>query len=108
MAVNMTPPAGPCEWCGGPQWWTIVAGVMYVKCQLGCVSLFPEDRYDFPPPDGDLDELVPKVSMERIREEGVGPPEGAAANGSDVGSECLEEPPPGFLDSLWEGTDGTC
>ena len=42
-------PAGPCEWCGGPQWWTIVSGEMYVKCQNGCVSLFPSEVYDFPP-----------------------------------------------------------
>ena len=26
---------------------------MYVKCKLGCVSLFPEDRFNFPPPDGE-------------------------------------------------------
>jgi len=46
----MTAPAGPCEWCGGPQWWTVASGVMYVKCQAGCVSLFPEERVNFDPP----------------------------------------------------------
>jgi len=40
----MSAPAGPCEWCGGPQWWTIASGVMYVKCQAGCQSLFPSER----------------------------------------------------------------
>ncbi len=39
-------------------------------------------------------------------EEGEGSPgEGSAANGSDEGSEYPGEPPPGFLDSLWEGGD---
>ena len=35
-----------------------------MKCQGGCVSLFPADRYDFPPPDGDLEHvssIVPRV-----------------------------------------------
>jgi len=60
----MTAPAGPCEWCGGPQWWTIASGVMYVKCQAGCLSLFPEDRVNFTPPDGDLEhvsDIIPRV-----------------------------------------------
>ncbi len=30
---------------------------MYVKCQGGCVSLFPRETYDFSPPDGDLEQL---------------------------------------------------
>ncbi len=71
----MTAPAGPCEWCGGPQWWTIVSGVMYVKCQLGCVSLFPEERYNFSPPDGDLEhvsEVLDRLGFGTSRgEEGV-------------------------------------
>jgi len=32
-------PAGPCEWCGGPQQWTIIAGEMYVRCVDGCLPL---------------------------------------------------------------------
>jgi len=50
----MTAPAGPCEWCGGPQWWTIVRGEMFVKCQGGCVSLWETERYNVPPPDGEV------------------------------------------------------
>jgi len=46
----MTAPAGPCEWCGGPQNWTIASGVMYVRCKAGCQSLFGEERVTIPPP----------------------------------------------------------
>ena len=35
----MSAPAGLCEWCGGPQQWTFVRGVMYVRCRLGCEML---------------------------------------------------------------------
>ena len=56
-------------------------GVMYVKCQAGCVSLFPEERFNFPPPDGvvadGLDDFG--VISEHRREEGVEPCEGGAA-----------------------------
>ncbi len=49
----MNAPAGPCEWCGGPQWWTFdTQGVMFVKCKHGCLSLFYEDL-DFPSPDSE-------------------------------------------------------
>ena len=46
----MSAPAGKCEWCGGQQSWTIHAGEMFVRCQEGCQSLFPEERIDIPPP----------------------------------------------------------
>ena len=35
----MTAPAGPCEWCGGSQQWTFIAGEMYVRCVGGCLGL---------------------------------------------------------------------
>jgi len=35
----MAAPAGPCEWCGGPQWWTVVLGEMWVSCKRGCLPL---------------------------------------------------------------------
>ena len=35
----MSAPAGPCEWCGGPQWWTTVLGEIYVACKNGCLPL---------------------------------------------------------------------
>ena len=46
----MSAPAGPCEWCGGPQQWTIHAGNMWVRCVAGCQSLWPEERVTLPPP----------------------------------------------------------
>ncbi len=35
----MSAPAGPCEWCGGPQYWTVVRGEMWVTCKGGCLPL---------------------------------------------------------------------
>jgi len=35
----MAAPAGPCEWCGGPQQWTIIRGDMYTRCVSGCMPL---------------------------------------------------------------------
>jgi len=35
----MAAPAGPCEWCGGPQWWTFITGELYVMCKSGCLPL---------------------------------------------------------------------
>jgi len=72
----MTAPAGPCEWCGGPQFWTIASGVMYVKCQGGCTSLFPEERFNFPPPNSEKSEILEREFHEGGTlgtEEGVTP-----------------------------------
>ena len=57
----MSAPAGPCEWCGGPQNWTIIRGEMYVRCIDGCLPL-------------DLEGLVPSHP---ISEEDFWTPEGA-------------------------------
>ena len=46
----MSSVAGPCEWCGGPQKWTVRNDVMYVRCALGCLGLFDEL---LPLPDGE-------------------------------------------------------
>ncbi len=35
----MAAPAGPCEWCGGPQQWTFIASEMYTRCISGCQPL---------------------------------------------------------------------
>ena len=35
----MAAPGGPCEWCGGPQLWTVIRGEMYVACRNGCLPL---------------------------------------------------------------------
>ncbi len=78
----MTAPAGPCEWCGGPQWWTFVRGVMYVRCQGGCQSLFPEERVGFSRPVGDDPlGLLSRVIVEPYRDGGVVPFVGGDAKG---------------------------
>ncbi len=99
----MNSPAGPCEWCGGPQHWTIIAGEMYVSCDGGCLPLGLEGLA----PPSDSEELVrpeetPK--MEPSEEEGVGPYEGGDArvngkHGEFLGEVVTRE----FLDTLWEG-----
>ncbi len=63
-------------------------GVMYVKCQEGCTSLFPEERFNFSPPDCVVEKL------EDLRRRGYGTmggekgvtPEGGAVNdpGADL------------------------
>ena len=50
----MSAPAGPCEWCGGPQHWTIIAGEVYVSCDEGCLPL-------------DLEGLVPPMSASELQ-----------------------------------------
>jgi len=35
----MSAPAGPCEWCGGPQLWTVIRGELCVSCRRGCLPL---------------------------------------------------------------------
>jgi len=58
----MTAPAGPCEWCGGPQWWTIIRDEMYVKCKGGCLPLPFEGEVPLPDQPGDLEPIAPIVS----------------------------------------------
>jgi len=47
----MAAPAGPCEWCQGPQQWTIIQGEMYVRCIGGCLPLALDMLV--PPPDSE-------------------------------------------------------
>ena len=78
----MTAPAGPCEWCGGPQNWTIHAGDMYVRCQAGCQSMFPWERVDIPP----VSEEGLLAALDLMEPEGgeeVLPLEGGAARVND-------------------------
>ena len=96
-------PAGPCEWCGGPQRWTIIRGDMYVSCDGGCLPLDLEGLV--PPSDSEeLVRLEQTPKMEHPREEGVVPLEGGDTDERDS-SECAveSEPPVGWLSSLWEG-----
>ncbi len=94
--------AGPCEWCGGHQAWTVIRGEVYTSCDAGCAPL-PGLGLD-PPHDS---------------EQAAGPPEdssGTRRSGegrADFGSEAnesvqeLPEPPAGWLSSMWlGGSDG--
>jgi len=100
-------PAGPCEWCGGPQTWTLIRGDVYVNCESGCLPL-PGLGLE-PPPDSE--ELVrpteesPKV--EHVGGGGVEPLEGGEARTIDKLVERPEFPTRDFLDTLWEGGDGS-
>jgi len=99
----MAAPAGPCEWCGGPQQWTVVAGEMYVRCVAGCQSLFPEG-----PATHLLDsERFPLRVLGGLLEPSgkeVGKPlEGGAAGEYRDTDEEVIEPPVGWLSTLWEG-----
>ncbi len=96
--------AGPCEWCGGPQSWTIIRGDMYVSCDGGCQPL-PLDGL-VPPPDSPELEGGPVMWVkEPIEEEGVVPCEGGDARTTVLKREYPGEPPPEFLKTLWEGSD---
>jgi len=101
-----SPPAGPCEWCGGPQNWTFHSGVMYVRCMHGCQSIFPFENLVLPPgsDEGDPNKDRRDEVMEPIGRGRVVPCEGGDArmSGSNL-EKSLEDPPPGFLDTLWEG-----
>ncbi len=65
----MTAPAGLCEWCGGPQQWTIHAGEMWVRCIGGCLGLFPEGEDQAQPSFDDLEEHYCSSHVE-LNEEG--------------------------------------
>ena len=97
----MTAPAGPCEWCGGPQNWTFIAGEMYVRCQLGCLPL---EGLGLTPPDSDgAEQMAPSFEMEPEVGGSVVPLEGSDARMSVIQRYRLEGPPQAFLDSLWKG-----
>ncbi len=102
----MSAPAGPCEWCGGPQLWTIRGGEMWVRCSGGCLPLWEEE---LPPRDSDKVSSArsSRAGREPLGKGGVGPYEGSAVDeGSDlIRSNIVEALPPGCLDVLWEGFD---
>ncbi len=103
----MTAPAGPCEWCGGPQNWTFILGEMYVRCQSGCLGLFDEGPV-LPRPTGELTHVSEVLAdvMEHVAGTVVVPLEGGAGKETDLRSKRELDPPAHFLMSLWEGFDG--
>ncbi len=100
----MSAPAGPCEWCGGPQHWTLISGEVYVSCDSGCIPLEglgltpPTDAKELRRPEG-------KPKMEHSFGGSVGPPEGRETKTSDKGLEHVAVPTAAFLETLWEGMD---
>ena len=98
--------AGPCEWCGGPQKWTIRAGEMFVHCDAGCLGL--ELEPPVPPPDSEdgrrsID--AKRFDGTRRYPEGV-PQEGRETKTTATGVEWPGDLPRAFLDAMWEGCDG--
>ena len=83
----MSAPAGPCEWCGGPQWWTVILGEVAVACKLGCLPLLLEGLD--PLPDSEKSEQSPKLRHIGTLLEGGGsrPYEGGDAKTSAVQDE---------------------
>jgi len=80
----MAAPADPCEWCGGPQFWTIIHGEMYVLCQQGCLGFDFEASVN-PLPCSE-DPGIPadvKLPFGTNKREGGVPLEGGAAKVSD-------------------------
>ena len=96
--------AGPCEWCGGPQVWTVIRGEVYTSCDNGCLPLPMEGLV--PPPACEDGAVRMKDAMElSYQEEGKGTPEGRESNTSVTEVKGPEDPPQAFLDSLWEGSE---
>ena len=76
----MAAPAGPCEWCGGPQEWTFILGDLYVRCVDGCLPLDLEGLV--PPPDGERGLVRLKCPEPSESARVGGTPEGSAAKTS--------------------------
>ncbi len=49
----MTAPAGPCEWCGGPQQWTFIRGELFVRCKKQCSLELDLEGFGTTPPISD-------------------------------------------------------
>ncbi len=103
----MTAPAGPCEWCGGPQSWTFRAGEMWVSCDDGCQELDLEGASQPPPnsEEGLLQERARGEGGTFRMEEGVPLLGGDPADHSTPVIMSNIEPPSWWLDSLWCGFD---
>ncbi len=108
----MGSPAGPCEWCGGPQVWTFIRGDMYVACESGCLPLSLEGLTPPPVSEGDMGwpewEPAPPPEPEEELEggEGVEPPEGGDAEDKNASGRPLIHigvPLEAVLLNLWEG-----
>ncbi len=103
----MSSPAGACEWCGGPQHWTIIRGDMYVSCDGGCVPLPLEGLV--PPPDCEEvvapEEKPNSTGGTSCKGEGSKPCEGVDADDCHKSGILIHVGVPleAVLRSLWEG-----
>jgi len=99
----MSAPAGPCEWCGGPQHWTIIRGDMYVSCDGGCIPLPLEGLV--PPPGSEGREWPTEEKPYGTFKIGGGskPCEGAGADDSMRKLKSLGVSLEATLHNLWEG-----
>jgi len=109
----MTSPAGPCEWCGGPQNWTFIRGEMYVRCVDGCAGLFPEGPVDSPPNSEGAEEFYEGGALlEHSEEEGSTPGYGDDTRGLSrvplikVVREIRQDQPLFHGGELWLGEGG--
>ena len=92
-----------CDVCGGPMVWTIVRGDRWMACESdSCDQL---ELFGLPTLYAKGDEFAPEHWMELSKERGVVPCEGGDARMSAVLEQVRGGPPPGFLESLWEGAD---
>ena len=80
----MTASAGPCEWCGGHQQWTIIRGEMYVRCPQGCQTLGLEDAVPPHPISEDSLVFLEGLGEGTILRMGGVPRKGADVKASDV------------------------
>jgi len=74
--------AGPCEWCGSSQLWTVIDDVVYECCVMGCLPL--ELPGFVPPavPKGDVAGILHTESVRDVR------PRAKATNSKQSVAEC--------------------
>ncbi len=100
--MNWSSAGGPCEWCGGPQWWSIVRGEMWVACQAECRGDPQYDLLPQPTPSIAIGTEFDSEHWNPTTGEGVeGTPEGGAANGSVI--QHIGVPLEAVLHNLWSG-----
>ncbi len=91
--------------CGGPRQWTYIGGECYVRCIMECT---PEFELEYYPPvsEGEMGwpEEKPKGEVMEPSSEGrVVALEGSDPDGTDWSKIGVNEPPEGWLSTLWEG-----
>ena len=93
---------GPCEWCGGPQHWTLFEEEVYASCDSGCLPI-PGVDVGAPPGIYEKPDAL-ETEMEHPEESRVSTPESGAAD-RDIRSVLVHVGVPleAVLRNLWEG-----